>query len=100
MNRMRHICLFLVVLASCAETAHCEGRFYGTTRDPDGRWWFVDPGGRRFFLAELRGIANRGKRELPVDAAFFRLLPRIRDGVKVARGDADLEPPKEGQAAM
>ena len=55
------------------------------------------PEGRPFFLAELRGIANRGKRELPVDAAFFRLLPRIRDGVKVARGDADLEPPKEGQ---
>ena len=55
------------------------------------------PQGRSFFMVELCGIVNRGGKVLPVDAAFFRLLPRQRDGVRVAKGDADLEPPKEGQ---
>ena len=55
------------------------------------------PEGSPFFLAEACSIVNRGERTLPVDMAFFRLMPRDREGVKVARGDDALEPPKEGQ---
>ncbi|MBR3223569.1 MAG: hypothetical protein IKF72_15220 [Kiritimatiellae bacterium] len=55
------------------------------------------PQGRPFFLAELRDIMNRGSKALPVDAAFFRLLPLEVNEVAVAKGDADLEPPKDGQ---
>ena len=58
---------------------------------------FYLPQGRPFFLVELLSIANRGDKILPVDAAFFRLLPRNAEGVRAAKGDADLEPPKEGQ---
>ena len=58
---------------------------------------FFLPQGRPFFLVELRGIANRGDKGLPVDMAFFRLLPREPGGVRAAKGDSDLEPPKEGQ---
>ena len=58
---------------------------------------FYLPQGKPFFLAELHTIANLGDKVLPVDSAFFRLVPRDRKGVKVARGDADLEPPKDGQ---
>ena len=55
------------------------------------------PEGSPFFLAEVRSIVNKGGRTLPVDMAFFRLMPRNREGVKVAKGDDALEPPKEGQ---
>ena len=55
------------------------------------------PEGGPFFLAEVRSIVNKGDRPLPVDMAFFRLMPRDREGVKVAKGDDVLEPPKEGQ---
>ena len=48
-------------------------------------------------MAELCSIANRGDKTLPVDAAFFRLVPRDADGVRAAKGDADLESPKDGQ---
>ena len=58
---------------------------------------FFLPQGRPFFIVELRGVANRGDMALPVDMAFFRLLPREHDGVRAAKGDSDLEPPKEGQ---
>ena len=58
---------------------------------------FYLPQDKPFFLAELHTIANLGNKVLPIDTAFFRLVPRNRDGVKVAKGDADLEPPKEGQ---
>ena len=58
---------------------------------------FYVPQGRPFFLVELRSIANRGDKTLPVDAAFFRLLPRKAEGTHAAKGDADLEPPKDGQ---
>ena len=55
------------------------------------------PRGQSFFIAELRGIANKGGRALPVDAAYFRLTPKDRAGVRVATGDEAFEPPKEGQ---
>ena len=58
---------------------------------------FYLPEGSPFFLAEVRMIANKGDRTLPVDMAFFRLMPRDREGVKVAKSDDALEPPKEGQ---
>ena len=58
---------------------------------------FYLPQGCPFYLVELCSIANRGDKVLPVDAAFFRLVPRVREGVRAAKGDADLEPPKEGQ---
>ena len=58
---------------------------------------FYLPQGRPYFLVELCGVANRGDRELPFDMAFFRLVPREREGVRAARGDADMEPPKDGQ---
>ena len=58
---------------------------------------FYVPQGRPFFLVELRSIANRGDKTLPVDAAFFRFLPCKAEGVHAAKGDADLEPPKDGQ---
>jgi len=58
---------------------------------------FYMPKGTPFFLVELRSIANRGDKVLPLDSAFFRLVPRVRDGVRAAKGDADLEPPKDGQ---
>ena len=58
---------------------------------------FYLPRGSRFFLSELHSIVNRGDKALPVDLAFFRLVPRNKDGVKVAKGDDALEPPKEGQ---
>ena len=58
---------------------------------------FYLPAGSRFFLAEVCRIANKGGRTLPFDMAFFRLMPRDREGVKVAKGDDALEPPKEGQ---
>ena len=55
------------------------------------------PRGQSFFIAELRGIANKGGRALPIDAAYFRLTPKDRAGVRVATGDEAFEPPKEGQ---
>ena len=58
---------------------------------------FYLPSGQPFFFAELRTIANRGERVLPVDTAFFRLVPKERAGVKVAKGDDALAPPKDGQ---
>ncbi|MBR3221132.1 MAG: hypothetical protein IKF72_02785 [Kiritimatiellae bacterium] len=58
---------------------------------------FYLPEGSPFFLVEVCRIVNRGERALPVDMAFFRLVPRDRDGVKVAKGDDALEPPKEDQ---
>ena len=53
--------------------------------------------GSPLFLAEVCRIVNKGGRTLPVDMVFFRLMPRDREGVKVAKGDDALEPPKEGQ---
>ena len=58
---------------------------------------FYLPSGQPFFFAELRTIANKGARALPIDTAFFRLVPKERAGVKVAKGDDALEPPKDGQ---
>ena len=58
---------------------------------------FYLPSGQPFFFAELRTIANRGERALPVDTAFFRLVPKERAGVKVAKGDDMFAPPKDGQ---
>ena len=58
---------------------------------------FYLPSGQPFFFAELRMIANKGARTLPVDTAFFRLVPKDRARVKVAKGDDMLEPPKDGQ---
>ena len=58
---------------------------------------FYLPSGQPFFFAELRTIANKGDRALPVDTAFFRLVPKERAGVKVAKGDDALAPPKDGQ---
>ena len=76
-----------------------EVTFEGTTAS--GTFEMVEkfylPQGRPFFLCELRGVANRGGKMLPFASAFFRLLPRNCDGVRAAKGDADLEPPKEGQ---
>ena len=34
-----------------------HARFYATARDERGKWWFVDPDGRRFFLSGI-GVAN------------------------------------------
>ena len=34
---------------------------------------------------------------MPVDTAFFRLVPKERAGVKMAKGDDMLAPPKDGQ---
>ena len=58
---------------------------------------FYLPQGRDFFIVELFSIANRGEKALPFDTVFFRLMPRDADGVRAEKGDADLEPPKEGQ---
>ena len=60
---------------------------------------FYLPTGQPFFIAELRSITNRGGRALPVDTAYFRLLPKEHAGVRVAIGDEVLEPPKDGQPA-
>ena len=37
-----------------------DGGFYRTTRDPDGRWWFVDPQGGRFFLCGIGVVSHAG----------------------------------------
>jgi hypothetical protein len=58
---------------------------------------FYLPSGQPFFFAELRTIANKGARALPVDTAFFRLVPKDHAGVQVAKGDDALAPPKDGQ---
>ena len=34
--------------------------FYRTTRDPDGRWWFVDPEGGKFFLCGIGVVSHAG----------------------------------------
>ena len=34
--------------------------FYRTTRDADGRWWFVDPQGGRFFLCGIGVVSHNG----------------------------------------
>ncbi|MBO7688585.1 MAG: hypothetical protein J6V72_19560, partial [Kiritimatiellae bacterium] len=34
--------------------------FYRTRRDADGRWWFVDPNGKRFFLAGAGTVNSSG----------------------------------------
>ncbi len=37
-----------------------ENAFYRTTRDPDGRWWFVDPKGGKFFLSGIGVVSHEG----------------------------------------
>ena len=37
-----------------------QSGFYRTTRDADGRWWFVDPAGERFFLCGIGVVSHAG----------------------------------------
>lgn len=48
-----------VQAAAQAPTA-CANRFYGTARDADGRWWFVAPDGKRFFLNGIGVVTHWG----------------------------------------
>ena len=46
----------------CGSVSLCEEnkKFYRTTRAEDGRWWFVDPDGKRFFLSGIGVVSHNG----------------------------------------